>query len=676
MDLLFWPIGVMDMNQHFYRIVFWIFGIVTAFSAISILQAGEEDRRNVLKDLYLNPLQVITPEEILQLDTDKRIPIDEESGIAFKEIPKPPVDPTIPVDPTVSVVESGPKNLETKIKEVEGLLKRYYGQFIEEKRIWEDRERGNIYNSRSDQNDVRLLLWQNTHKDSETFIVRDSPVLYDLHMRAARLYTEAGKTAPALRHYLAGFRYHPLDLTEEMYRDGSWQKEDFKGIWLGAATDHKAVYERYLSAEKEWKNSKDNIHLTLANLARKNSPITEIKREEARLQQVSNTKEKNFLDAKKNYDQSIIERYGKYLSERQKLDSSTLYDMANVVKKIEDDNKERLKIINKLGTAGKGIYVLFDYKRNVDFFAYELILEKAYSQWTENPNVIYDIADQYRQDSQKAKAIDFYEKYAGLLLKEKTLDEAQKLRLINTYLRLATLNADIKRKVIASGFYEKFFQTSPDSKDKTRVSYEMGVFFATHIGDLKKASIYFTYWLDRNSKDWNPSLVENTGLQELEAISFFHLARLDKQNRKSDAERSKLNLAHTCWKNIDNELIGAEKQLVDLKTQKQKVKKDLLITTEDDALSKYRLLDIKIEDQEARLRVLKTKLDKIPVLRILFRLGVIAEGERDFQKAKDYYNSVIELGGETEIQDALREKKRVVRILETGVIVPPFNESI
>jgi tetratricopeptide (TPR) repeat protein len=668
------------MKLNFNRNIRIAASLLFFISCPSIVLAGEEDRRYSLKDLYLSPLQVISPDELRQLDTDKRLRIDEDSGIAFKETPRPSTDPAIPTDPNVPPTEVttdlGPKSTEVKIKEAEGLLKRYYGQFIEEKRIWEDRERGNIYNSRSDQNDVRLLLWQNTHKDSETFIVRDSPVLYDLHIRAAKLYASTGKTAPSLRHYLAAFRYHPLDLTEEMYRNGEWQKEDFNGIWLGGATEHKAEFERLQKAEKNYEDSKDNQHLILASLARKGTPISVIKQEENRLLQIVSVAKKNFEDTKKSFETSSLNRFGKYLSDRQKQDSINLYDMANIVKKVEDDNKERLKIINKLGTAGKGIYVLFDYKRNVDFFAYELILEKAYSQWPDNPNVIYDIAEQYRQDSQKAKAIDFFERYANLLLKEKSLDENQKEKLINTYLRIATLNADIKRKVIAAGFYEKYFQISPDSKDKTRVSFEMGVFFATQLGDLKKANEFFSYWLERNSKDWNPSLSENTGFEDLEAIAFYHQSKLDKQNRKTEAERSKLNLAHTKWKNIDSELIAAEKMLSDLKSQKQKIKKDLLITTEDDALSKYRLLDIKIEDQEARLRVLRTKLDKIPVLRVLFRLGVLAEGERDFSKAKDYYDSVINLGGETEVQAALREKKRVTKILETGIIVPPFNESI
>ncbi len=667
------------MNRRYRSILFWFFGILI-FQKSFFLEAGEEDRRYALRDLYLNPLQVISPEEIRQLDTDKRLPIDEDSGIAFKETPPATVDPAVPADPTTTQTpptnDAGPKTNEIKIREAEGLLKRYYSQFIEEKRIWEDRERGNIYNSRSDQNDVRLLLWRNTHKDSETFIVRDSPVLFDLHIRAAKLYAESNKTAPSLRHYLAAFRYHPLDLTEEMYRNGEWQKEDFKGQWLNEAKEHQATYEKLIEAEKKLKESRDNKHLNLANLAKNNTNLTEIKREENRLDQVIKNEEQNLKIAQKRYEESTSLRYQKYLSDRQKSDSQHLYNMANVVKKIEDDNKERLKIINKLGTAGKGIYVLFDYKRNVDFFAYELILEKAYSQWPDNPSVIYDIAEQYRQDSQKAKAIDFFEKYVNLLLKEKTLDDSQKQKLIYTYLRIATLNADIKRKVIASGYYEKFFTTSPDTKEKTRISFEMGMFFANHIGDLNKSADYFTYWLERNSKDWNPSLTENVAREDLEGVAFFYLSKLDKQNRKMEAERNKLNLSYVKWKNIDAEMVDAEKLLADLKSQKQKIKKDLLITTDDDALSKYRLLDLKIEDQEARLRVVRTKLDRIPILKVLYRLAVLSELDRDFVKANEFYDSVIHLGGETEIAAAVKEKKRVQRILDTGIIYPPFNESI
>lgn len=77
--------------------------------------------------------------------------------------------------------------------------------------------------------------------------------------------------------------------------------------------------------------------------------------------------EENRKSTKQKYDESVNLRYLKYLNQRKQVESNDLYAFANVVKKLEDDNKERLKIVNKLGTAGKGIYVLFDYKRNTDF---------------------------------------------------------------------------------------------------------------------------------------------------------------------------------------------------------------------------------------------------------------------------------------------------------------------
>jgi len=661
-------------------------GIIFLFFALPLF-SGEEDRRNTLQGLYLSPLQVISIEEIDQLDSEKRIPIDEDSGIALRPPEPTTTDPAIAdpnaTTPTVnappledSAVETGPKSLDTKIREGEGLLKRYYSQFIEEKRIWEDREKGNVYSSRSDQNDIRLLLWQSTHKLSETLVVKDSPVLFELHSRLAKLYTEKEKYAPALRHFLAAFRYHPLDLTEERFREGEWQKEDYKSLFSPIAKEHQNIWETKQKAEKDWKQAKDDKHTTAANLAKAKRPLSEIEREEKRQDEIIKNRFVTLQTASKNYEDSLKSRYAVYLLAKQQSDSKSFYDMANVVKKIEDDNKERLKIINKLGVAGKGIYVLFDYKRNTDFFAYELLLEKAHSMWPENPQVILDVAEQYRQDGKKERAIDFYEKYLGLIEKQNPTDEAGKEALSKTYLRLAMLNADIKRKVIASSYYEKYFLASADSAEKTRVSYEMGVFFGGHIGDLKKASVYLTYWLERNSKDWNPGLDTNSNLPELESIAFFYLSKKDKFDRNQEAERNKLNLAYSQWKKLETLQIEAEKELETIRARKLQIKKDLLVTTEDDALSQFRLLDIRIEDQEAVVRVLQTKLDKIPVLQLLFRLGVLAEYARDFEKAVGYYNSVIELGGEVEIQLALKEKKRVQRILTTGVIFPPFNESI
>lgn len=658
--------------------------LVYSFLFLQIsLWAGEEDRRNPLSGLYLSPLQVISMEEIRSLDTEKRLTIDEDSGIALREEPKPvdPNAPDVPVIPGADVPvdprqETGPKNLETKIREAEGLLKRYYSQFIEEKRIWEDREKGNVYNSRTEMNDIRLLLWQSTHKHAETFIVRDSPLLYYLHTKLAKLYVESEKFAPALRHYLAAFRYHPLEMTEEGYRTGEWQKEDVLGYDETSAKEHERLYQNWIKAETNYKKAKDEIHIKESNWIREGKKLSDLK-----LQSNQWNNDVRLLDdirkqTKSDYEKSYNERYLLYLNKRKQIESNDLYAFANVVKKLEDDNKERLKIVNKLGTAGKGIYVLFDYKRNTDFFAYELILERAFRIWNENPNVLNDIAEQFRQDGKKEKAADFYEKSLNEFLKIPNPTDEEKEKIIKANLRLATINADLKRNILAGNYYETFFNLSPDTAEKTRVSYEIGVFFNQKIGDPERGANFLIYWLEKNSKDWNPSLSEDTGLSEMEAIAYFYLSKKDKKLKKSELEQNKLNIALMQWKKIDEKLISAEKERADLIEKKQSLKKDLMVTTLDDVLSQYRLMDLKIEDQEAVIRVLETKRSKIPLIKILFRLGVLAEENRDFKKAKEYYETVIKEGGETDIRVALKELERIKRILETGNIQPPINESI
>lgn len=657
----------------------WFLFFILQFS----IWAGEEDRRNPLSGLYLSPLQVISMEEVKSLDSEKRINIDEDSGIALRDEPKPvdPNAPDVPVIPGADLPvdpgqETGPKNLETKIREAEGLLKRYYSQFIEEKRIWEDREKGNVYNSRTEMNDIRLLLWQSTHKHSETFIVRDSPLLYYLHTKLAKLYVESEKFAPALRHYIAAFRYHPLEMTEEGFRMGEWQKEDVLGYDESSAKEHERLYTEWIQAEQKLKKAKDDIHLKESNWIREGKQLSELVSQRKLWNDEVRLIEESRKKAKSNYEDSYNKRYLAYLNKRKQIESNDLYAFANVVKKLEDDNKERLKIVNKLGTAGKGIYVLFDYKRNTDFFAYELILERAYRIWNENPNVLIDIAEQYRQDGKKEKAADFYEKALTEYLKNPNPSDEEKEKIIKANLRLATINADLKRNILAGNYYETFFKLSPDTPEKTRVSYEIGVFFNHKIGDPERGASFLTYWLEKNSKDWNPSLAQDTSLPEMESIAYFYLSKKDKKLKRFELEQNKLNIALMQWKKIDEKLIVAEKERLELIEKKQTLKKDLMVTTLDDALSQYRLMDLKIEDQEAVIRVLETKRNKIPLIKILFRLGVLAEENRDYKKAQEYYEFVIKEGGETDIRVALKELERIKKILETGNIEPPINESI
>lgn len=635
------------------------------------LFAGEEDDRNRIKYLYLTPLEVILPAEVLALDTEERLFLDPDTGVALREKPNRP-----PEIGSEEPVATGPKSAETKVKEAEGLLKRYYSQFIDEKRIWEERERGSIYSSRTEQNDIRLLLFETTHRNSETLLVKESPILYELHIRLARLYSEIDKPAIAIRHFIGAYRYRSLATTDEFYRSPNWQKEDFRNQFVAGAKSHQQAFDEKKEAQTQLKVAKDKIHILEAEAIRSGKSVSDVQGSVEAQLRVIEQKKKSLIKAEEQFAKSESENYLNYQKTKQIEDSKNFFEMAKMIKKIEDENKERLKIINKLSVAGKGIFVLFDYKKNRDFFAYELFLEKSYSLWNENIDAIQEVSERFRIDGRKEKAIDFYEKYIKLLETKNDTSEETTKKLSIAYFRLASLNADSKRYIVAGDNYEKFYAIAPDDALKTKVAFEMGNYFLNTLGDPKKASVFYEYWLDRNSKDWNPSLSEEKNSFDLEALAFLGLSKLDRVNRNPDAEKSKLLVSLKNYKDLESARNGAEKKVLELKEKRMKIKRELITTTQDEALSQFRILEIKIEDQESELRGLESKLLSIPISKILFRLAVLSESQRDFNNAMVYYDSVIEKGIETDIDLAMREKKRVRRILETGKMIPPFSASI
>ena len=633
--------------------------------------AGEEDSRLSLKDLYLTPLEVILPEEIGKIESEERIPLDPESGVALRE--KPIQREGAELIPE----ETGPKTIDRKIKEAEGLLKRYYAQFLAEKRIWEERERGSIYSSRTEQNDIRLLLYETTHKISETYLVRESPILFELHSKLARYWIELEKPERAIRHFTAAYRYRSLSATEDFFRKGEWKNEDFRDSFKSKSDFHDQKFFERDKALKEFQKAKDDIHLLEAELFRKEESKTSRDQQLTTARNNIESKKTIYEQKEKEYQDSFKANYNLYLETRKREDSSNFFFLAKVVRKLEEENKERLKIINKSSVAGKGIFVLFDYKKNRDFFAYEMLLEKSYHLWPNNPEPIAEVAESFRQDGRKDKAIDFYDQLLRVLADKKgNLSDTEKELEFNSCLRLASLNADLKRLPLAGKFYEKYFLLSPDSDRKTQVAFEMGQFFLTKLGDKEKAAIFYIYWLERNSRDWNPSAKAQSKIEELESLAFLGLSQLERQKKNFEVERDRLLVSIQKFNELEKSRDLSLKKVRELQEQKLRVKKDLIASTEDEALSQYRILDVKIEDAQAELRTFGSRLKTIPITNIYFRLAHLYERDRDFTKADEAYDQVIALGKETEIDLALKDKKRIQRILLTGKIDPPFSESI
>ncbi|WCL49985.1 tetratricopeptide repeat protein [Leptospira sp. GIMC2001] len=624
---------------------FFLLSLVMIIS-MGHLSAGEDDQRNDETALYLYPNEAIKKEEMNLLDSDSRLKLDSDTGIAAPWNPEEPGD------------GEGPKDLDTKIAEADGLLKRYYSQFLGEKRIWEDKSRGSKYSTKNEQNEVRLLIDELNHIDSESFLIRDSEIIYKLHRRLAGLYEERENFTQSIRHYRASLRYRNFTNTEEAFLNEKKWNEILDDGSVESRNKHKLAKLSYEQAKLDYEDNKKEIH-------RLGSDFSQGKMNFARYQEAKKTSELNLgkrkenLDqAEKNYQDSMIENFEPARKTQSREDATTYYNLANLIRKVEEKNKERFKIINKASFVGKGIFVLFDYKRNTDFYAYEYLLEKSHRLDPSYPEPIREVANQFKIDGKKIKAIDYYNKYVDLVRKENpNLDEDMNEEIADVYLNIAILNSDIKRKVIASQYYDLFLNTTKDQEKKNRMYYELGRFNEKVIGNLIKSNEYYQMWLNTNPSE-----------PDREAIAYYGISLRNRQDKREDKEEASLIQALNRARNLREELNTINKEIIDIEREMNQFKRTLVITTEDESLARFRILQIQLEDKNIEKDKLVAKYKSIPYSRIVLRLAEIAELQKRYDQAKEYYRDVIDIGTESEVGFSLRSIKRVEKTQSDGIM--------
>ncbi len=637
--------------------------LLLIFGAFRIF-AGEDDQRQDFRALYLFPYEVISREEMRLLDTETRLKIDPDSGVAIPLEREEVSGETEVGEPSLSQTdteeeESGPKSLDTQIREAEGLLRRYYSQFLSEKRIWEDKNRGSKYSSKNEQNEIRLLILELQSRLTESSLIRDSEILYSLHRRLADLYSQKESYIDSLRHYVAAYRYRNRSHTEDAFLDESTWNEVLDEESLNQRNIHKSVRDSYQNQLRIYEEEKRKLHRMGSDYAQGLLTYEEYSGSKKKQELTIQTEKEKLEQLRNEYNQSYTVRYLPFQNEKSMEDAENLYKIANLVKIFEERNKERLKVVNKTSFAGRGVFVLFDYKRNVNFPAYEYLLELSYRMNPEYLPAIRDIAKQLRLDGKKLAALDFYGKLVNILEKKPEPSSEEKEELAEAYLNLGILNSDLKRKVIAAEFYEKFLNATDDEDKKKSLYFELGRFFENETGDLNKAREYYNLWLSANPDD-----------RKNLTFAYYGLSRYERKKNYVEIEKNFLIKAYENYISIRQELDEKEKEIVNLEREINRYKRDLLLTTDDDSLAQYRILQLKMEDLKLERDKIRSDYSSIPKSRILLRLAEISEKDRNLNQAIQYYDELIQIGNESEVSHAVQNRKRLELTKEDGISRP------
>ena len=583
-----------------------------------------------------------------------------------------------------------------QIEHIKTMLNEYYAQFVEEKRILDVREKGGRYKDRKDNvtdeyknnsgiipvnadvNSIRLFISGMRFKNTESHLARDSDLLFELHLRMARLYEKVGEKHKAVEFYLSGLRYRDFSNTEERYYDENLL-EELGQEEVSRRLSHKKVKTDLDDLKKELKKSEDNAHLIGSRYAKSelpagtdaNSLLKENSERVAGLKESVKQKEQEYNDSVKN-------TFGQYITKKTQEDSNTVLDFAKLIKSIENQNKERNKVENRSEHFGKGIFVAADTNRNQDFLGFAQLLEFALKINPNNVEAISLLADEYKSSAKKRNAIDLYLKYIRIA---ELPENNGKLPLYDVYKNLAQLYTDLKQYVVASNYYEKMLTIlKADNKEDPYLYYQIGDFYAHRLGNLEKASEAFLNWITwldqkrkeeqekrEKDKEFGISLEETVRRLSFEFNASYSISSYHKQIQYPDVESLYLDRSYTSYKEIERLMKEQELRVSENKKDVDLLKRDLLTKSTSESLAMYKEEQEKLEESNYRLKFVKTTYDSIRKTNLLFRLTAIEEDNRNYKRVRNLYEEIINIGNENEIANALRNIERVKKMEADGI---------
>ncbi|TGK13092.1 hypothetical protein EHO60_02515 [Leptospira fletcheri] len=563
---------------------------------------------------------------------------------------------------------------------IRNLLDPYYAQFVDPKRTEEERRLGKIFTEKTDRNSLRLLILKMVGHITDAAVLRDSPILFELHSLLGKEYSKKKQNFKALEEGITALRYRDFSHTEEAFSKESRILELYDSDEIKRAKGHGQLKKELENAGKEWNRAKDRVHVLEAANVRGTELIFEENGQKRRTssadlasakQNVGQTEE-NLKRADLAYKESFEKNYYPFFKKKSREDAQAVFDLAKRVREAENENKERLKVVNKTSVSGQGIFVLFDYKRNTDFFGTAGLLELAFRLDPEYSDVVLELAKELRSAGKKAKSLDFYLKFLTLALKENRSDA----EISSVYREVASLYTELKQYVPASDYYEKYHKTEPDPARKSLYSFELGSFFENRIGNLEKANEYYSLWLqEREKQQATESELSFPDSQErfrMEVLAHLGISKLFRFEKKPELEKSELLKAVASYDKLRENLQKEENKYSEGKKELLSIKKGLLEKTNDQDMAQYRLKNLELEEAKERMDVVRTKLDTSPGPKAMQRASVLFEYEKDFRSAKKYNEEILKVGNQTEINLALKNIERINRILEDGILRDPY----
>jgi tetratricopeptide (TPR) repeat protein len=558
--------------------------------------------------------------------------------------------------------------LDEKISKSNRFLEEYFSQFPDDRRTEAERRRaGDFLDPKSGEvsrvykefsgknggkvtvNSVRLLKGESSGLPSSTSLIKDSNIFYNLYSNLGFLYSKKGETDKAISSFLASLQYHDFSQTEEILFREIDSKEYYPPERIEKIKSHKDILEEKNKKENEIEAKIDEYHLNAANSARAGNPLPDEKAFKNNIEQ----EKKNLESLKENYQKSLTTIFLEVQKEKGSYDSKVIKELSLLIK-----NKElQDRITNRL----KEPYPILNPDKESGFVGYFQLMEIAARINPFDAEIYKFLGDEFKSTGKIQKAIDSYLRYLELKDLEKKYDS-------EVSLSLAGLYSSGKNYIRAIDFYEKYLVSNPE-KQNTDYLFITGDLIVKRLGDYERASQYFRQWLELTK---NSSFKENEVIQEMQHIKKrmiieYYLAKYYKIISKRDEEDDYLNKAYLTFLRAKEIVEKSSESIDNQKNIKDSLKKKAL-TSADPLLSESMKTESeKLESMLTQLKSIRTEVNSLPSIDMLFQIAERSEDKRDYVKSINFYREIQEIGTPNDREIALKNILRIERIKIDGI---------
>lgn len=564
----------------------------------------------------------------------------------------------------------------------------YNGQFVEGRRIQDERRTAASTFLDLDKNTARLIALAQKRTPGESAFLGEHPYMLRLHTLMGICYEKSEKPYRAASEFAMAFRYLRLEEPWKEPGKNDSKAAQYEQMAAGFGDPDRAKQETDADLARDaalvrdlfarWKDETIRVseaakgrYAAEADKARGRQDRTLDADARLRDAQTALTNTEKSLDALYNGS------YKKYSDAKRKKAGALAMRMAGIVKILEIENKKNTRLLNRSSFyRGMGSELGEERTELRNFVGYGILLELAHKIDPDNPEYIKLLADEYRTSRRLTDAIALQERWIELSGKAAEPNERAA-----AWARLAGMYTDQQNYIRAATAYEESLKSETDRGRQNSMRLELADLYFDHTGNFHGAELLYRQYLEEGyPRDLtNLGVRERTDLRSRRYRILRNLTSIDRRQWRTDREKAGLAQAREQFLEIEAEYQKLDAERARIQTRINEVKRELL-AEEKEALQKeyYTLIRIDLPQAKAVSDFMRVRMASLNLPALLERLALIALRERNFNGALALYAEIISRGTGEQATRARINRERVSLTLTDGLlrdpVVPPQFE--